>query len=94
MKVLFTPQLNEEFKYIYTFDGDIVTVTHSVTGVVEQFDFSGLPDGEMPRSIDDTIEDSVIKKAEKINGVLYLTLLYNVGKDATREELFPEWRDI
>lgn len=104
MKMLYSPQRNDN-KLVYTFNGEIVTVSLQEPSeqIIEDepqivfteiaqdtFDFSSIPDGELT-DIETTLPINPILKAERIDGVLSLILLNYIGADATEEEKFPEW---
>lgn len=91
MKILYSPQVSDR-KLTYEFNNDVVTAT--LNGIIDTFDFSGMPDG-----IADSIESEVfdfnpILSAKKENNILYLELINFIGEDATYEERFPEWFEV
>lgn len=90
MRILYSPQLNP-VRIDYSFDGDTITV--SCDGNTDEFDFSGMPDGEMSE-IETTLSIKPIIKASKLNGVLSVELLNHIGDDATEEERFPSWIEV
>ena len=66
----------------------------------DTFDFSGFGDGVLKVTDDDSGEtiietdmENPIRSAERIDGVLYVTLMNYISLDATHEECFPEWID-
>lgn len=97
MKIFLSPIVGEE-KITYTFEGE--TITAEYQGVVDEFDFEGLPDGVM-KTYDDLGNEVVktdlplnpILSAEKKEGILEVVLLNFIDTDATEEERFPEWID-
>lgn len=99
MRVLYSPQVNEQDTLNYEFVGDKITVTYN--GEVDIFDFTGMPNGCSISSYDrndvgiksDLPIDPIIK-AEKVNGVLQVELINFIGLDATEEERFPDWIEV
>lgn len=99
MKVYLGPQMNDEEKIIYSFEGDVVTVT--LGDITDTFDFTGVPDGSLELSDPITGEDLIktnlpiqpIISARKSEGVLYLELLNWIPSDSPPELLHPEWID-
>lgn len=89
MKILFSPQVNEN-KLEYTFENDVITAT--LNGVTDIFDFSGMPNGNA-NAITSTLDTNPIISAKRVNNILYVELLNFIGEDATYEERFPEWFD-
>lgn len=97
MKVLFSPQVNETDSLVYEFIGDKIIATYN--GEIDEFDFTGLPDGEAITnygevSIVSTLPICPIIHAAKISGVLHITLLNFISEGAPREDLFPEWIEV
>ena len=86
MKILFSPTVHDAH-IAYQFDGDKVTVTMGET--VEEFDFTGLPDGRLDSVEPDFLPANPIIEAVKEAGVLSLKLLMYIGTSATQEECFP-----
>lgn len=94
MKILFSPQVNEE-KIIYCFEGEKITATFR--GVTDVFDFSDMPDGKIDNPFEDietTLDVNVIISAERVGGELKVELLNFIGFDAAEEERFPEWFEV
>lgn len=98
IKIFLTPQISEKENFRYSFEGDILTIKEG--NITDEFDFTGLPDGRLEmydkegnELIETTLRVNPLIKAEKKDGVLYLTLLNRIGIDATYEEKFPEWID-
>jgi hypothetical protein len=93
MKILLSPQVNEDKVIIYTFSGEIVTAT--LDGVTDTFDFSSFPDGDLDRStIVTTLAINPIMSAQRENGVLEVEVLNFIKKDATEDEKFPQWKGV
>lgn len=97
MKIYLSPQVNDS-KIFYEFDEDVVRVR--IGSVSEEFDFSGVPDGELSLRgkdgellIETSLEPFPLESAEKRGGILYLELLNWIGVNASYEERFPEWID-
>lgn len=91
MKVLFSPQYNPIEKIKYEFEDEIIKVTYN--GITDIFDFSAMPDGEVT-NIDTILPVNPIISAKRENGVLWIELLNFIGKNATEEEMFPQWKVI
>ena len=99
MKIFLSPQVNEEERIEYKFDGDKVIITIGET--TDTFDFTGVPEGRL-ELFDFESEELLIKtnlpvqpliSAEKKDGVLYLELLNWIPLDASESEKFPDWID-
>lgn len=97
MKIFLNPQVNDDDKIVYNFEGDKVTAT--IGDVADTFDFSGIPDGELEMHdketgnllLETTLPVMPILSAKKESGVLYLVLLNWISSKATESERFPEW---
>lgn len=93
MKVLFSPQVNNQDVIIYTFEGDKITATYNLE--VDVFDFTGLPDGEVSRhDIESTLPIQPVMRAFKEDGILHVELLNFVTHDSPHEVLFPDWKEM
>lgn len=90
MQIKYSPQRSDDV-LDYGFNGERITVT--LNGQTDTFDFTGLPDGKL-ESIETTLLLNPIISAERINGELFVELLYFHGANATQEELFPTWQVI
>ncbi|WP_067843567.1 hypothetical protein [Amphibacillus sediminis] len=97
MKVLLSPQRSDD-EILYSFNDDVITVYYN--GIVDTFDFSGVPDGQLVLTDEDDnslIETSLpfnpIELAYKENGILHVKIRYFYKQNATEEERFPEWTD-
>jgi len=91
MKILYSPQLSNK-KITYTFNSEVVTV--DIDGVVEDFDFSTMPNGRAEKITPEVLSVNPIVQAERIDGVLSLVLINYITEDASQEELFPEWQEV
>lgn len=97
MFVLYSPQINETDTLEYTFVSDKIIVTYN--GQVDEFDFTGMPDG-IARSytkdpeIISTLPIKPVIEVVKENGILKATLLNYISIDATEEEQFPDWVEV
>jgi hypothetical protein len=97
MQVLYSPQFNDVDSISYEFVGEKIICT--LNGEVDEFDFTGLPEGILgagyrENPIETTLAMNPISGAKRENGILYVTLLNFIGKDATQEERFPEWIEV
>ena len=91
MKILYSPQLSNK-KITYSFNSEVVTV--DIDGVVEEFDFSTMPNGRAEKITPEVLSVNPIVEAERIDGVLSLVLINYITEDASQEELFPEWQEV
>ena len=87
IKILYTPQVNAP-QFTYTFGAD--TVAASLDSASDIFDFSTLPDG-VATGITSTLAECPVKGAERIAGVLHITLLSSITEEATEAEKYPDW---
>lgn len=92
MMVLYSPQFNDRSTLTYTFEGDKITAT--LDGVVEVFDFTGMPEGKADGIEVEFLPFNPIGEVERVNGVLKVVLLNFIGADATEAEKFPEWQEV
>ena len=90
MKVLFSPQVNDEI-IEYNFEDEKITAIYK--GESDTFDFSNFPDGKA-ENIETSLPVNPIVSAERKNGELYVVLLNFINKDATEEERFPSWQVV
>lgn len=94
MKLLFSPvttSSGEDLKYNFS-EGRIEVETH--TGQSDVFDFSGLPDGRLDvDNVETELDSNPLLEAEKIDGVLYVTLKLFVSWNAEKTYSFPDWID-
>ena len=95
IKVYFSPQVSDR-KIEYGFNGETLTV--KIGDTEDVFDLSSLPDGELNKEDDESIETTLpvcpVISAKRINGILHLELLNWIGKDAPYESRFPEWVEL
>lgn len=95
IKVYFSPQRADN-QIEYSFCGE--TVTARIGEAENTFDFSALPDGELNKEDDESIETTLpvcpVISAKRINGILHLELLNWLGPDAPYESRFPEWVEL
>lgn len=61
----------------YTISGEVITAHHD--GVSEEYDFSQMPDGAKFQGADPVNGVPAIRNAERVNGVLTVTLCQQVG---------------
>lgn len=102
MKVLYSPQMRIDDKINYVFEGDKIIATYK--GVTDEFDFTGIPDGDLEIYDTDTmpctlmIETSLeflpLISVSKRDGILMVELVNFIGYDATEEEKFPIWKEV
>jgi hypothetical protein len=97
MQVFYSPQLNLTDTLTYEFIGEKVIA--NLNGETDEFDFTDFPDGEVSvggreDNITTTLPICPLIRAKKENGVLYVTLLNYIGKDASYEERFPDWIEV
>jgi len=88
MLILWPPQRSAR-SLSYHFSGETITAT--LDGQTDVFDFSGLPDGELDVSaLETTLDICPVLAARRVNGQLEVTLLRFHGPDAPESERFPE----
>jgi len=88
MLVHYSPQRGDR-QLSYQFDGETITAT--LDGQADVFDFSNLPDGELDVSaLETTLDICPVLAARRVNGQLEVTLLKFHGPNAPVEERFPE----
>ena len=95
MIINFSPQRNDD-KLEYIFKGETITAT--LNGVTDIFDFSTLQEGDEVARNEETGELEIetclpilpILDARRENGQIIVTVLKYHGKDAPEEERFPE----
>jgi len=88
MLVHWSPQRSDR-SLSYQFSGETITAT--LDGETDTFDFSGLPDGELDVSaLETTLDICPVLAARRVNGKLEVTLLRFHGPDAPYEERFPD----
>jgi len=88
MLVRWSPQRSDR-QLSYQFDGETITAT--LDGETDTFDFSDLPDGELDVSaLETTLDICPVLAARRVNGQLEVTLLKFHGPNPTPQEAFPE----
>lgn len=88
MLVRWSPQRSDR-SLSYEFDGETITAT--LDGQTDVFDFSSLPDGELDVSaLETTLDICPVLAARRVNGQLEVTLLKFHGPNAPESERFPE----
>jgi len=88
MLVRWSPQRSDR-QLSYQFDDETITAT--LDGQTDVFDFSSLPDGELDVSaLETTLDICPVLAARRVNGRLEVTLLRFHGPDAPESERFPE----
>ena len=94
MRIFKSPQIRfDGIQFTFAFEGETVSAT--LNGVTDTFDFTGLPDGEADYSMIETVlEYNPILKATKVDGILSVELLNFISEDATEAEKFPEWIEV
>lgn len=90
MKILLSPQRSDR-KIEYKFEGEKIIVT--TDNMSDTFDFSSMPDGVM-EEIETTLSINPIISAKRVDGELSVELLNFIGRDATEEEKFPDWKEV
>ena len=94
MRILMSPQVMfEDKRFDFVFSGESITATFD--GETDNFDFSGLPDGEVDFStVVTTLSYNPIIIARRVDGVLSVELLNFISEDASDDERFPEWIEV
>lgn len=91
MKILYSPQEHLSSRIIYNFSGETITAT--LDGQSDTFDFSGLPDGRA-YDIKSTLPVNPIVDAIRENGILSVTLLNYISENASEADRFPQWMEV
>lgn len=109
MKVLYVPQMNDNYQFTYEFDKEVVVVrlykfefvkdgsnkilTRKFIGL-EEYDFTNMPNGIMKNSTSKFLYNPVIS-AKRNNGELYIKLLnFIMSNEEDKKVLFPDWVNI
>lgn len=88
MLIRYSPQRSDR-QLSYEISGETITAT--LDGQSDVFDFSGLPDGELDVSVlETTLDICPVLAARRVNGQLEVTLLRFHGPNPTPQEAFPE----
>lgn len=90
MRVLFKPQRSDK-DLKYEFKDKIIVAVYE--GQSDEFDFSHVTDGRMIKC-ETQLPINPIISAKCENGEFFVELLNFYGKQATQEELFPQWQVI
>lgn len=92
------PAGTSEPRFAYQFATDIITATYTAEGqepISDTFDFSTLPDGEAQVELIETVLPvNPIKSAKRVNGEMWVELLWYHGPDAPESERFPQWQEV
>lgn len=91
MLVLLTPQYNPEHTIAYTFGAE--SFTAEMDGITDTFDFSKVSVIN-PRQIKTTLPINPVVHAERVSGVLHLTLINYINEEATETERFPKFMEV
>ena len=88
MLIHYSPQRSDR-SLTYDIQGETITAT--LDGQQDIFDFSALPDGELDVSaLETTLDICPVLAARRVNGQLEVTLLKFHGPNPTPQEAFPE----
>lgn len=101
MKVLIEPYISYSSFMTYEIDGDseIITINYIDSSSGEDilhtdvFDFSEFPDGVM-ESVETNIPVNPIVSAERVDGVLYVTISKPINDYTPEEDRFPKWIEV
>ena len=93
MRIMKSPQIRfDDIRFAFLFGTESVTAT--IAGQTDTFDFYGFPDGEIESFMVETdLPYNPIIRAKKTNGVLSVELMNFIGEHASEEEKFPEWEE-
>jgi hypothetical protein len=103
MQIYLSP-IRADQKLTYQFSGEIITA--ALDNQTETYDLSFIEEGQKIRPIeyDDDGKQTIhiptnfpfhpIISAKRENGVLYVELVNFIGKNASQEERFPEWKEV
>jgi len=90
MRVTYSPQRSDR-TVSYAFDGETITAT--LDGVSDVFDFTSLPDGEAAGIIS-TIDPCPVLSARRVDGELHVTLLRAIGPRPSDPAEIDAWRRL
>lgn len=90
MLVHYSPQRSDR-QLSYQFDGETITAT--LDGQTDTFDFSALPDGESA-GINSTLYPCPVLSARRVNGELHITILRAIGPRPSDPEALESWRRL
>ena len=103
MFVYLSPVRSDQ-KLTYQFSGE--TITAALDKQTETYDLSLIEEGQKIRPVeyDEAGNETIhipsilpihpIISAKRENGVLYVELVNFIGKNASQEERFPEWKEV
>lgn len=90
MLIHWSPQ-RSDVALSYIFSGETITTT--LNGQSDTFDFSSLPDGEAAEIVS-TLDPCPVLSARRVNGRLEVTLLRFHGSNPAPEEAFPPDEEV
>jgi hypothetical protein len=76
----------------YQFEGEKIIAT--VNGKVEEFDFSAFPDGKAEEIEHEILDHEAIFKAERIDGILHVTVVKFMPIETLPEDRMPYWEGV
>ena len=92
------PPGTHEPRFSYEFDGETIIATYAAEGqepITDTFDFSALPDGEAQvELIETSLPVNPVKSAKRVNGEIWVELLWYHDPDAPESERFPQWQEV
>jgi len=88
IKIIETPQRSDK-RISYSVEGYILYVT--IDGVTEEFDFTGLPEGQAEEISPDILQMNPIISADKVGDEITITLIRFYGED--EKEVFEIGED-
>jgi len=91
MLIHYSPQRSDR-QLSYEISGETITAT--LDGQTDTFDFSGLPDGAEAVDFQTSLDPCPVLSAKRINGRLEVTLLKFHGPDAPESERFPAPEEV
>lgn len=103
MRIKYMPQRPagvSEPRFRYEFEGETIKATYielnsESEAVTDTFDFSKLPDGEAQVELIETVLPvNPIKSAKRVNGEIWVKLLWYHGPDAPESERFPQSQEV
>lgn len=98
MNILYMPRVGVRTTE-YSFSDETVTAT--MNGITDTFDFSGFPDGELQLFdnegnvlVETDLPVIPLVSVRRTGGVLWVKLVMYIGEEASHEERFPEWFEV
>ena len=103
MQIYLSP-IRADQKLTYQFSGETITATYN--NQTEIYDLSFVQEGQKIRPVerDETGKEIIhmptrfpvhpVISAKRENGVLYVELVNFIGKNASQEERFPQWKEV